>query len=133
MQNDLFRFEVGELIPYMDYEDCKDLIKPEVTCEQWNQMRLVHSREALIKVMLEYMPFAWEKANGCRGISANRSVMHYIGWTWLAGEGELSQTIDRVYNAEYQHYGKEILVLICEHFGWSWKQWDDGVWTNGED
>jgi hypothetical protein len=81
--------------------------------------------------MLEYMPFAWDKANDMRGLSAGRSVQHFVGWTWLAGDDELSAWCDD--NSNYQHYGKEILVRICEHYGWDWRQWDDGVRTNGGD
>ena len=79
--------------------------------------------------MEAYMPFAWDKANNCRGISASRSVQHYVAWLWMVGEDELAAwCADDV--ANYEHYGKEILIRICEHFGWDWEQWDDGVRRN---
>ena len=82
-------------------------------------------RESLLKTMLGYMPFAWEKANSYRGLSALRSMSHYMAWTWLAGDdfGDLS---------DYEFYGKDHLVKICNHYGWDSSQWDDNIRLNEE-
>ena len=57
-------------------------------------------RESLIAEMLDYMPLVW-----------------------LAGDdlGDLT---------EYEYYGKDNLVKICNHYGWDSSQWDDGERTN---
>ena len=37
----------------------------------------INEKESILKEMLDYMPFAWEKANGCRGnfcISLNATL-----------------------------------------------------------
>ena len=75
--------------------------------------------------MKEYMEFAWEKANEFRGLSAMRSMHHYTAWTWLLGDdfGNLLQ---------YDYYGKDNLIRICEHYGWDHTKWDDGVRSNTE-
>lgn len=86
------------------------------------------SREDVLKRMEEYMEFAWDKANNFRGLSAGRSIQHYIAWTWLAGDPELTKEIE---NMKYQYYGKDILKRICEYYGWDASQWDDGVRSNG--
>ena len=36
-QGDMFGFEVEEYLPYMDWEDVKDLLKPDATEEWWNK------------------------------------------------------------------------------------------------
>jgi hypothetical protein len=132
---DFFGFESSEYLMYLDYETAKAFLKPEVTAEEWASIRAEHphTREAIVASMLKYMQFAWDKANGQRGISANRSVMHYIAWTWLAGDRDLSDKVRREYDTNYCYYGKPILRLICDHYGWDHKTWDDGHESNGEE
>jgi hypothetical protein len=74
------------------------------------------------------MPFAWEKANDCRGLSANRSIEHMTAWLWMLGD-DLADKMDGL----YEYYGKPCLRAICEKYGCKWQQWDDGVWRNSED
>jgi hypothetical protein len=78
--------------------------------------------------MHDYMSFAWDKANNCRGLSAGRSIDHMKAWLWLLGESEMAAKI-----AHFSHYGKPQLRAICERFGWDWRAWDDGEWRNNED
>jgi len=35
---------------------------------------------------------------------------HYIAWIWLSGDFEYADKIEEMFNNEYQHYGKEILI-----------------------
>lgn len=112
----------SDLIFRLPFSEAKKYLKPEVTADEYQQ--LPRDRESLIAQMLDYMPFAWEKANNCRGISAYRNMDHYTSWIWLAGD-DLGDLFD------YQHYGKEKLRMICAHYGFDADQWDDGVRTNG--
>lgn len=115
--------EKSDLVHRLPFDKAKPFLKPETTPEEWGEPS-PRDRESIITVMLDYMPFAWGKANDCRGISAGRSMSHYMAWAWLAGDdfGELG---------DYEYYGKENLVRICKHYGWDSAQWDDGVRTNG--
>jgi hypothetical protein len=118
---DWMGFESNDLIIRLPFDKVKHLLTPEATEADWQPAP--RDRDSLIAVMREYMPFAWEKANDCRGISAGRSMHHYMAWTWLAGDdlGEL---------LSYEFYGKDNLVKICQHYGWDHTQWDDGIRTN---
>lgn len=89
--------------------------QPSFTCD-----------DDILKAAREYMPFAWGKANGCRGLSAGRSLSHYQAWLWLLGEDKFDDIDD------YQFYGKDELVRICELLGLDASQWDDGVRRNNE-
>ena len=130
-QGDPFGFEWHEYFAKgLDFEHAKPFLKKDADMdeERWSEPL---TDEQVHAEMEAYMPFAWDKANNCRGISASRSVQHYVAWLWLVGEDDLAAwCADDTSN--YEHYGKEILVRICEHFGWDWEQWDDGVRTNGE-
>ena len=118
---DFFGFEVSDLVVRLEYEKAKQFIPTDVIQKDWE----VVSREPadVISMMRNYMSFAWEKANDCRGLSAGRSLSHYSAWIWLAGD-DLGNLLD------YEFYGKDKLVLICNYYGWDSSECDDGVRTN---
>lgn len=123
-KDDFFGFETSDLIEYLSFENAKQYLKDNVTKEQYNE-----DRQSIVpKVqMIDYMPFAWEKANNFRGLSASRSMSHYRAWLWLDGDNELWKTLE-----DYQYYGKDKLVEICKYLGIDASQWDDGIRKNSE-
>lgn len=118
---DFFGFERNDLITRLPFEKATAFLKAGAPADKWNQEP--RDRDAVIAEMLGYMPFAWEKANNERGISASRSMSHFNAWTWLAGDDFDDLT-------EYEFYGKDNLVMLCEKYGWDAKQWDDGRRVN---
>lgn len=122
---DPFGFEVGEYFEFLSYEAAKPFLKDGVKKVEWDKEKKNKDKESIKAIMLDYMPFAWNKANGCRGLSAGRSLRHYQAWLWMAGE-----YISGLMN--YEHYGKEKLIEICNLYGWDHSQWDDGVRANSE-
>jgi len=118
---DFFGFEAIDLIARLPFSAAKHLLVEGAKEDEWTV--LPRDRESLLKEMLEYMDFAWEKANNERGISAGRSMHHYMAWTWLAGDdlGELT---------DYEYYGKDNLLKIAAHYGWDVSHLDDGTRTN---
>lgn len=114
--------EMGDLIIRLPFNLAKPYLNETAKEEEWTVWP--RDRESMLKEMLEYMPFAWEKANNGRGLSAGRSMSHYAAWVWLAGD-DLGDFHD------YEYYGKDNLVMICDHYGWDHKQWDDGERSNG--
>lgn len=123
---DFFGFQRSDLIEYLDFEHAKPYLKDDATKEQWD--KVVDEREDPVHMIKDYMEFAWEKANGCRGISAGRSLDHMKAWLWLAGEDEFLEEHNHFEN--YEYYGKPQLIAICEKYDIDWKQYDDGVRTN---
>ena len=126
-KSDVFGFEVSEYVKFMEYEFVKSYLKKEITKEQWNKMK--GNQENIRQIMIGYIPFAWEKANNCRGISAERSINHYQAWLWVEGEWS-DEEIEKLGN--YQYYGKNELRKICKHLGLDPDQWDDRVRQNSE-
>ena len=122
--HDFLGFEVMEYWPYLDYEHAKPFLKEGVKPEEWTDRPDI----AKVKqVMVDYMPFAWEKANGCRGISAGRSLSHYAAWLWLDGDDKLWPTLEH-----YEFYGKDQLRAICAHLGIDPDKWDDRRRVNSD-
>ena len=124
--NDFLGWERSDYVAYLDFPLVKPFLKEGTTPEQW-RVNTTDPRENI----LDYMEFAWDKANSERGISANRSISHCMAWLWLAGEDALLEKVEHEYNTNYCYYGKPILEMICDHFGWDWKVWDDGDRSNG--
>lgn len=102
-------FEVPHYIYYLDYEHAKPYLKDNVTAESWAESIETNDVHELMK---EYMEFAWEKAFNGRGISAGRSISHYIAWLWIAGDNELYNEIEN-----YENYGIPQLIQICKYLG----------------
>lgn len=112
----------GHLVMALPYEAALPFLTEGTTSEEFNKIRTVNDG-AIIAEMLDYMPFAWGKANDFRGLSAARTMDRYGAWLWLLN-------IDLGEMRDYEFYGKPNLIRICDHFGWDASQWDDGVHTN---
>lgn len=121
IHNDWLGTQRSDLISCLPFDTAKPFLNEDVESDAWEVES--RDRDAVLARMLDYMPFAWEKANRGRGISAGRSMDHYTSWVWLLGD-ELGDLTD------YQFYGKDNLVLICQKYGWDHKQWDDGIRSN---
>lgn len=119
--DDMLGFEVNVYLSYLDYDHVKPFLKEGTTEVGWTPNPT--DKESIKKQMIDYLEFAWGKANNCRGISANRSIMHYQAWFWMIGEDEIADHL----MDDYKYYGKPQLETICEYLGVDHKQWDDGI------
>lgn len=118
---DFFGFELEDLVIRLPFSLAKEFLKEDAKEEDWEQSP--RGYEFLKQEAINYLQFSWDKANDQRGISAARSMHHFMAWLWLMGDdlGELT---------EYQYYGKDQLVKICEHLGVDPSNYDDGVREN---
>lgn len=124
-EKDMFGFMTADLVAYLPYAEAKRYLRQEATEEDWKPRS--PAREAVIDVIKDYMPFAWDKANNCRGLSAGRSIAHMMIWLWMLEEDEASKAIEH-----YNMYGKVQLREVCDHFKIDWRQWDNNKWTDDE-
>jgi len=121
-KDDFFGFQSGDLIRFLDFEHAKEFLKDDVKSHQWKP------QTDPIEHIKDYMPFAWDKANGCRGLSAGRSIEHMKAWLWLDGKEALADKLDSM----YQYYGKPCLHAVCLEYGIDWKSLDNNEWLNDE-
>jgi len=121
-EDDFLGFEWPFYLDGLTFEQAKPYLKEDATGEGWKVKTVAEIRQEAI----DYMSFAWDKANNCRGISASRSISHYQAWLWMLGEDWSDSLWD-----DYEYYGKPQLVRICEYFGLDPTLWDDGIRTNG--
>ena len=107
----LFDFESPDLLIYLDFEHAQPFLIEGVTAEQWTGRE--YTREAVVEEIKEYLPFAFEKAQGERGLSAIRSQQHFRAWLWLAGDDDLLGEIEAM---TYENYGIERLERIRAYY-----------------
>lgn len=124
-ERDWLGTEISDLVMFLDYENAKLFLKDGITSEEWEAtISKVPFPSDQIK---SYLPFAWDKANNCRGISAGRSLSHMMAWLWLDGNDDLAKECE-----DYDMYGKRQLVKISEAYGVDWRQLDNDRWSNNE-
>jgi len=135
---DPFGVERSRLLDALPWEAACEFLKADAKDvdgaeEAWG-MRRVKTRGDVLRLIREYLPFAWEKANGARGLSAQRSLSHFRGLVWLLGDQDaIYEQIADV--AKYLFYGKPQLILISQLVGFDWRKHDSGEWkqSDGED
>ena len=127
--NDTFAWIRESIVPALDFDNAKKVLKFKqgvtsdnakkvlkfkqgVTSDKWDKAssRLITDQD-VINAMTEYLPFAWNKADNERSISANRSIEHYIGWLWLISD-DMYDKVSHEYEHNYCDYGKPILKMI---------------------
>ena len=115
--NDMFGTQHGDLISYMTFETAKEFLKEDYVkqieggSEKWEQ------RTDPKKEILDYLSFAYDKADGERGISAGRSMLHFRTWVWLDDKDFYAEIESLINN--YTNYGIPALDKISEHYGYS--------------
>lgn len=119
---DFFGFQSNDLLGFLTFENVKPWLKEGATEDKWEQ------ETDPVERIKDYMPFAWDKANNCRGLSAGRSIEHMKAWVWLDGNTDLFKQLEE----DYEYYGKPHLVKVCEAYGIDWKPLDNDVWVNNE-
>jgi hypothetical protein len=112
-KSDLFGFEREVLISSLDFEHAKQFLVADAKPEEW--VPAITDDQVKAKA-LDYLVFAWGKAQDHRGISAERSVMKLTQWLWLMGMDELVGRIERD-EVAYAQYGAPTLKVIAEALG----------------
>lgn len=113
---DTFGFETNAYLIRMDIDHARPYLVEGADESEWNPDACLYTRELVLERMSDYMPFAHEKADNERGISAICSIMHYIAWIWLIGDDEFLAEVEREYDDNYHSYGKPILAMIEKQY-----------------
>ena len=118
--NDVFGLAFNDLVEALPFADAKGYLKDEFLMKdsaeaEWESSRIKTDDDVKAR-MLDYLPFAWEKAEDQRGLSADRSIRHFAAWAWLI-DNEFYEKIEDMYNNNYFPYGEPILAYISEKLG----------------
>lgn len=107
-----FGWDLEVLLPCLDFEHARPLLKPDVTAEKWSGVP--KSDDSLREEAVKYLDFAWGKAEDHRGISASRSVEKMTEYLWLLG---MNQAVADMAAAGYAQYGAPKLRVAAEALG----------------
>jgi hypothetical protein len=120
-KRDGFGMAIADLLVYDP-----DELKPEHRDEA---KKLEDAQVDAERQLREYLPFAFDKALGHRGLSAGRSVMHVQNWLWLMERDDLLDFAESDDN--YACYGVPILKHVAGALGVELPRgiWE---WRNGE-
>lgn len=104
--SDFFGVIRSDLICFLEFENAKPFLDDNVTEKEWAEIYKEPTPENIKAKMKEYLDFAFEKANGQRGLSAQRSMDHYSAWIWLLGEENYFGNVRQYYNYGLPHLNK---------------------------
>lgn len=114
--DDLFGTQKTDLVPYMAFEDAKEFLKDDYVEDVESGKEQWEPETNPKKEILDYLPFAYEKAWRERGLSAARSMLHMKTWIWLDSEEFYQKVLPLIDN--YTNYGLPALDMISEHYGY---------------
>ena len=101
-----------DLIIFLPFQIAKDngFLKDEATEKSWNEIYMEPTEENIKSKMIDYLPFAFQKATNQRGISASRSIQHFETWLWLIKDDELLAFLNNESN--FEPYGLPMLDKV---------------------
>jgi len=116
--DDLFSTQQNDLINFLTYDNARAFLSSEYikNVEESKEPWVTTDVADLNKIILSYLPFAYKKARGGRGLSAGRSMLHMKSWIWLDDEEFYEEVKDLIDN--YTEYGIPALDAISEHYGY---------------
>jgi len=110
-----FDFDGEVLSKYLPWESVKETYKDEYVAKVESgekKYTKIDSIQEAVQDFLDYMVFAWTKAEDERGLSASRSVSKLSAWMWLLGREDLSDILNE--EDLYNPYGAPALIKCCE-------------------
>lgn len=114
--DDMFGTQQSDLVEYMTFENAKPHLKEEYVLEVESGAEKWEQRTDPKAEILDYLPFAYEKAEDERGLSAARSLLHFKSWIWLDDEEFYNKVLPIMDN--YTNYGMPALNMISDHYGY---------------
>lgn len=120
---DVLNTEVPDYAVYLDREHVEQAL-PSISksvLSRWTQGQW--SEDDVLKRIRDYLPKAFEWANGERDMETLRAMSHFVAWTWVLGDVAFSKIIESL---PWDHYGKPHFRLVAERYGVNWREHDDG-------
>lgn len=114
--DDMFGTQAGDLIQFLEFQDAKEHLNEEFVkkVEQGEEKWIPLTDPK--KEILNYLEFAYDKAESRRGLSAQRSLLHFMTWIWLDDPKFYDEIIEELEN--YTNYGIPALDKISKHYGY---------------
>jgi len=111
-------FTPDVLVPALEWEFAKKYLKEdyvEKVEKEEEKFNDTSDIKTIVQEFLDYMVFAWGKAENQRGLSASRSINKLSAWLWLLNREDLVNTIED--DSLYNPYGAPALIEVCNQLG----------------
>ena len=118
--DDIFRTQKSDLIDFMSFDVAKPYLQPDYVSQVEAGEQEWKSEIDSKSQILDYLPFAYDKAESEGWLSAARSMLHFKTWIWLDDEDFYNEVSDLIDN--YTDYGIPALNKISTHYGYKKKQ-----------
>lgn len=112
---DFMGIQKGDLGYYLEFENIKHAFKSDYVAQVESGEEKWEVATDPKKEIIDYLPFAFEKAYGERGLSAGRSMLHFKSWIWLDDPEFYEEIVDDLDN--YHSYGLPALNRIAKKYG----------------
>ena len=112
--SDFFGTGVTDLLEALDWDHGKEFTRDGTTQQEYEQALAGPDEEGLMDIVRKYFPFALEKADDHRGLSASRSISHFKTWIWILKTDEELAAFEAT---DYMQYGVPQLLKAAEIFG----------------
>lgn len=111
-------FTPDVLVPALEWDFAKKYLQEDYVLKvEKGEEKFENTSDinTIVQEFLDYMVFAWGKAENQRGLSASRSINKLSAWLWLLNREDLVNTIedDDLYNP----YGAPALIEVCNKLG----------------
>lgn len=114
---DIFGWSIMDLISRLPFKLAKEFLNDDAKEHEWD--RAIADPDRVKEELIEYLPFAWDKAINHRGLSAQRSIHHIRNWLWLMEDEETLAFVEDGYN--YAQYGVPILKHVSDKYGYEYR------------
>lgn len=117
-KDDFFGFAQEVAYKFMPFEDAKyHLTKEFLEKIEKGEAKYVQITDVMeaVQDFLDYMVFAWMKANEERGISAGRSIIKLSAWMKILSRPDVADILND--DTLYAPYGKPALRKACDILG----------------
>jgi hypothetical protein len=108
-EHDFMGFETSDLIDYLEYKNAKQFLRENITEKTW--LEAPNGTKSPRDEIIDYLPFAFEKAYDERGLSAKRSLCHLRAWLWMDGQDNFLEENEIL---DYDDYGLNHLKKIAK-------------------
>lgn len=114
--NDVFGVWGTELLLRLPLNKATRFLAPDHgwTPETWEKAMLKKDHESVLAEMEDYFQFGVEKAITHKGLSASRSVHHYLAWAWMIKDMEVFAYFMDPRN--YPNYGAPMLLMFAQKY-----------------
>lgn len=118
--DDFMGTQKSDLVEFMNFKNAKPYLNEEYVKQVESGKEKWEVKTDAKKEILEYLDFAYQKAEDERGLSAGRSMLHFKTWIWLDDEKFYNEIIDMI--DDYDDYGIPTLDKISKHYSFNRKK-----------